>query len=708
MGKKTFQLRPDGGEVSGTSAQGSFVLYASTDADGYSSGSQHLDGVGSYTIKVEAYGEKDGDSGWGEVGTVTLIVSEEVEVMDVTFSEMPIPADGVSTTTASATTNPPSKLVDWSIEGETLGASIDSQGTITAGTIHGEITIRATDTICQNSHAENKLRLVKVDKIQYEGPNGFTDAPDPLIVKKGDTLNLKAFAKPNGDFPAGYPIWGGEVSGTGESTVVTFSEGSSSMTDYKIVSASCGNTHSINVIVDTYQEGELPSGIIRNDGGDLFVEDNAWYMVYGGTVNLSAANMEDKDWSVLQEDYVEDTFIDEHAFFWRTSSSGLGGSCTPEYGVNTVFTAPVDENQETCWVELQVLDDGEFYQDFSTLTALQSVAPIHLFGYVGVESVTVKDGPNRTSNNLLEVAGTTTVTLEATPESGGSFQDGYPIWTMNEETKEGETVTFSCAAPTAFGFSPNNYTITCVGEPEAPPIRVAVKAYATNEKSLTLDFKKLADKINDKIKTFDCFSNSENGTITVKWPKGTASSKVQFQELSHSHLVILSGELSAGLNPVIGIEADIQLYGLPDSILGFFSDDAKAGVYLTMGSEVNLNGGLSREPNESGTAATYTVSPINVSGVITGGLKAELEASKYVMFGVIGSTSVSVGAKVLIDATGLGRKYSASWGGLDVTVKGKVKIIWDWEYSQTWHPIQSVAIIDPNSPVSYWVVWGGN
>ena len=43
-----------------------------------------------------------------------------------------------------------------------------------------------------------------------------------------------------------------------------------------------------------------------------------------------------------------------------------------------------------------------------------------------------------------------------------------------------------------------------------------------------------------------------------------------------------------------------------------------------------------------------------------------------------------------------------------LTESSHAQIIWDWEYSQTWNPIQSVAIIDPNSPVSYWVEWGGN
>lgn len=69
-----MKLRPNGGDVSGMSAAGSFEVYGSSESSGCEDGDPRLEGDGEYLIKIEAKGEKDGQTGWGEIGSVSLTV----------------------------------------------------------------------------------------------------------------------------------------------------------------------------------------------------------------------------------------------------------------------------------------------------------------------------------------------------------------------------------------------------------------------------------------------------------------------------------------------------------------------------------------------------------------------------------------------------------------------------------------------------------
>jgi len=105
----------------------------------------------------------------------------------------------------------------------------------------------ATDTdICQ-------VTIVKVDRLQYNDPDiGYTDISGTLYVHKGTTVTFKAIPDPSGaSWPSGKPVWGGTAgaSGTGSTKGVTFNTLSSSTSDYKTVTAECGNTVTANVIV---------------------------------------------------------------------------------------------------------------------------------------------------------------------------------------------------------------------------------------------------------------------------------------------------------------------------------------------------------------------------------------------------------------------------------------------------------------------------
>lgn len=75
--------------------------------------------------------------------TVTITV---VEISDITFSVEPLPVGTGATSLASATSTS-GDPVEWSIIGNSLGASINSAtGLITAGSQSGMITVRATDS----------------------------------------------------------------------------------------------------------------------------------------------------------------------------------------------------------------------------------------------------------------------------------------------------------------------------------------------------------------------------------------------------------------------------------------------------------------------------------------------------------------------------------------------------------------------------------
>jgi hypothetical protein len=69
-----------------------------------------------------------------------------VKVSDVVLSPSTIPADGVSTSTATATVDPIGRVLTWSFDGDALNCTINpATGEIIAGMIPGSVIVRATD-----------------------------------------------------------------------------------------------------------------------------------------------------------------------------------------------------------------------------------------------------------------------------------------------------------------------------------------------------------------------------------------------------------------------------------------------------------------------------------------------------------------------------------------------------------------------------------
>jgi hypothetical protein len=86
--------------------------------------------------------------------------------------------------------------------------------------------------------------------LQYRiGGGSWANLPDPLGVVTGTTVEFKALPQPSGaSWPPDKPVWTG-ASGSGDQASQTFSTLSANATDYKLVTAECGNTVTGRVIV---------------------------------------------------------------------------------------------------------------------------------------------------------------------------------------------------------------------------------------------------------------------------------------------------------------------------------------------------------------------------------------------------------------------------------------------------------------------------
>jgi hypothetical protein len=113
--------------------------------------------AGSVTVDAKANGFNN-QGGVSDDGATTPLALPVVAVGDVSFAPATIPADGQTTSTASATTVPEGRALTWSFVGDAKGCEINAQGVVTAGQQTGQITVRATDTIAGAS-ADGTLTL---------------------------------------------------------------------------------------------------------------------------------------------------------------------------------------------------------------------------------------------------------------------------------------------------------------------------------------------------------------------------------------------------------------------------------------------------------------------------------------------------------------------------------------------------------------------
>lgn len=147
--------------------------------------------------------------------------------------------------------------IEWAGDasvGTTTSTDTTHEAEATLNTIGTNLKINAkTSTQSPAVDQSGSFAVVTVDRIQYDDPDtGYTDISGTLYVHIGTTVTFKAIKEPtSASWPSGKPVWGGSAgaSGTGETKAVTFDTTSTSTTDYKTVTAECGNTETVNVVV---------------------------------------------------------------------------------------------------------------------------------------------------------------------------------------------------------------------------------------------------------------------------------------------------------------------------------------------------------------------------------------------------------------------------------------------------------------------------
>ncbi len=235
-----------------------------------------------------------------------------------------------TTVTFKASPNPsgaswPSGKPVW---GGTSGASGTGETkTVTFNTASTSTTNYKTVTAeCGNTVTENVL-VVEVDKIQYDDPydnpdGGLKDVTGTIYIYKGDTVDFKAIPNPSGaSWPSGKPVWGGTsgASGSGETKTVTFNTASTGATDYKTVTAECGNTVTANVVVKPIQtivavlEGQNFAAGWTAETLSEVVMAQSWYNT-GDEFEDYIVKLfeEDADWSSPRaDDWVEGEIVED-------------------------------------------------------------------------------------------------------------------------------------------------------------------------------------------------------------------------------------------------------------------------------------------------------------------------------------------------------------------------------------------------------------
>ncbi len=105
---------------------------------------------------------------------------------------------------------------------------------------------------------EAKTTVVTLDKLQYRKPGTTTwnDVSGTIYVFNGKSVEFKAIKRPAAaTWPTNKPVWGGTAgaTGNGETKTVAFSTLSTNNTDYKTVTAECGDTKTANNIVFDFE-----------------------------------------------------------------------------------------------------------------------------------------------------------------------------------------------------------------------------------------------------------------------------------------------------------------------------------------------------------------------------------------------------------------------------------------------------------------------
>ena len=279
--------------------------------------------------------------------------------------------------------------------GITMPGGGSSQTVPLTGVAPGTVTITASCSDASPGSATVSATVVGIDRIQWNNNGVWTDVTGTLTVPTGGSLAFQAIPKPSGaSWPPGKPVWGGTsgASGTGTTTTVTFNTASASTTDFKTVTAECGNTVTANVLV---------VGVDRiqwNNGGTWTDVSGTLAVAASSTISFQA-------------------ILKPSGASWPSGKPVWGGtSGASGTGETTTVTFGAPSSNTT---------------DFKTVTAESGNTVTANVLVVGVDKIQWNNNGTWTdlTGGTLAVAVSSTISFKALPNpAGASWPSGKLVW----------------------------------------------------------------------------------------------------------------------------------------------------------------------------------------------------------------------------------------------------------------------------------------
>ncbi|MDD5486485.1 MAG: hypothetical protein PHW65_02900 [Dehalococcoidales bacterium] len=372
-------------------------------------------------IPTNYFGENVSDVGTYQVDITNVFYEVVIPDIWITPREAIACVGGSNVQYTVTGTNIPNG-VNWALipdlsgsDGAVIQASNDWHfAEVTPGNIGTNYMVRATSVDNTNFYDLVDLTIISMDALQYKiGTNGWGDMPDPLYVCKDTTVDFKAIKAPgDATWPTNKPVWGGVVSGSGmETNSYTFSAVSASTTDYKLVTAECGNTITGKVVVVAIESVDVHSSDTNTDkiASNLGTHSNHFVCAKDtGDVILDA--------TVAPAD-VEDVIEWEAEGAAITSPAVENDKTTAKLSSSTSQKIPIRINVggNTCW-------SGNVWVVWATVAVSN---PIPVMTNIYQESTRIKGGYSF-QHTIQPASIIPTVETDDVPDLTGANNPAYP------------------------------------------------------------------------------------------------------------------------------------------------------------------------------------------------------------------------------------------------------------------------------------------
>ena len=134
------------------------------------------------------------------------------------------------------------------------------------------------------------VTVIKVKAIQYKLNGVWTNTPASFSdIGKDTSITFRALTSPDGaNWPAGFPKWGGETSGSGDEKQIMFSASGK-----RTINVTCGNTISVPVNVDVENKTitiswDVPGYSSDSSSGDSTCIERNYTATYVASANVDA------------------------------------------------------------------------------------------------------------------------------------------------------------------------------------------------------------------------------------------------------------------------------------------------------------------------------------------------------------------------------------------------------------------------------------